>query len=63
MHKQIVCVHVYLICTTGCGWILSYRSGYRLQVPGEHSVLAAEVGAESPGWEAVMCSESCSALC
>ena len=48
MHKKIVCVHVYLICTAGCGWILGCRSGYRLQVPREHCALAAEVGAASP---------------
>ena len=31
-------------------------------MPGEPCALAAEVGAESLGWEAVMCSESCLAL-
>ena len=54
-----MCVFIY---TTGCVWILGCRSGSRLQVPGKHSALAAEVGAESPGWEAVMCNESCLAL-
>ena len=62
MCKPTLYVRVYLICTIGCVWDLGCRSWYRLQVPGEHCALAAEVGAESPGWEAVMCSESCSAL-
>ena len=36
---------------------------YRLQVPGEHRVLAAQrYKAESPGWEAEMCRERCLAL-
>ena len=63
MQKQIVCLCVYFICTAGCVWSLGCRSGYRLQVPGEHCALAAQKQvAESPGWEVAMCSESCWAL-
>ena len=40
--KQIVCLCVYFICTAGCVWSLGCRSGYRLQVPGEHCALAAQ---------------------
>ena len=55
-----VCVFIYM---AGCVWSLGCRSGYRLQVPGEHCALAAQKQvAESPGWEAVMCGESCLAL-
>ena len=54
-----VCVSIYM---AGYVWSLSCTSGHRLQVPGEHCALTAEVGAESPGWEAVMCSESCLVL-
>ena len=36
---------------------------YRLQVSGEHRVLAAQrYKAESPGWEAEMCRERCLAI-
>ena len=60
MHKPMyVCVSIYM---ARCVWSLGCRSGHRLPVPGEPCALAAEVGAESPGWEAVMCSESCLAL-
>ena len=45
-------------------WLhLSCRFEYRLQVPGEHCALAAQMQvAESPGCEVVMYNESCLAL-
>ena len=54
-----VCVSIYM---AGYVWSLSCTSGHRLQVPRAPCALAAEVGAASPGWDAVMGSESCLAL-
>ena len=60
MHKH---VYVYISSALQGVWSLGCRSGYRLQGSGEHCALAAQKQvAESPGWAAVMCNESCLAL-